>query len=198
MNADHLERLVGTLGGTTLKERRDRALVLLLLSSGARVSELLRLDRRDWSHNRLMLRGKGSRKRTVVVTSSARKAVDEYLQARGKLGDPSTALFIGFQPALTRASSKRLSATGGRHVLQGSRDGQAFRRFIPTDCATHLGASSSGRPAILALPPPPSATRIFAPSRDTFRSPLTGASQRERRWRPPGCSTLRHVRWGRP
>jgi site-specific recombinase XerD len=118
MNADHLERLVGTLGGTTLKERRDRALVLLLLSSGARVSELLRLDRRDWSHNRLMLRGKGSRKRTVVVTSSARKAVDEYLQARGKLGDPSTALFIGFQPALTRASSKRLSATGGRHVLQ--------------------------------------------------------------------------------
>lgn len=117
MTGGDLQRLVAALAGTSLKDRRDRALVLLLLSSGARVSELLRLNQDDWSHNRLILRGKGGRKRTAVVTARARKAVEEYLRVRERIGDTSTALFVGFQPALTKASSNRLSTVGARHIL---------------------------------------------------------------------------------
>jgi site-specific recombinase XerD len=40
------ERLVHDLPAATMQEQRDRALVFLLLSTGARISEILRLDRR--------------------------------------------------------------------------------------------------------------------------------------------------------
>jgi integrase len=43
----------------TLPEQRDRALILLLLSTGARISEILRLDRSDWKPDRLWVLGKG-------------------------------------------------------------------------------------------------------------------------------------------
>jgi integrase/recombinase XerD len=42
------ERLVFDMPATTLDEKRDRALMLLLLSTGARISEILRLNRGDW------------------------------------------------------------------------------------------------------------------------------------------------------
>lgn len=117
MTGDELQRLVVALAGTTLKDRRDRALVLLLLSTGAGLSELLRLDRRDWSHIRLILPGRRGHNRTAVVTSRARRAVEDYLEARRTTGDTSTALFIGFQRAKTGSGDNRLTAAGARHVL---------------------------------------------------------------------------------
>jgi site-specific recombinase XerD len=57
-----------------VQEKRDRALVFLLLSSGGRISEILRLDRRDWALERLTVVGKGDKDRVVTVTADARDA----------------------------------------------------------------------------------------------------------------------------
>ena len=63
------ERLVASLTASSLPEKRGGALLLLLLSTGARISELLRaLDRSDWGRDRLILRGKGDRERPALVT----------------------------------------------------------------------------------------------------------------------------------
>lgn len=111
------ERLVEELPSATPAEKRDRALVLLLLSTGARISEILRLDRRDWARERITVLGKGDKERVVTVTARARDAVDEYLAART---DPSPALFIAFHPgARTDAQARRanrLTARGARYV----------------------------------------------------------------------------------
>ena len=40
-----LEHLIGSLGASTLQEKRDRAFILMLLSTGASLSDALRLDR---------------------------------------------------------------------------------------------------------------------------------------------------------
>ena len=101
------ERLVASLTASSLPEKRDRALLLLLLSTGARISELLRLDRSDWVLARLVLRGKGDRERPALVTERARRAVDTYLRARD---DRSPALFISFQPASRGRPDNRLTA----------------------------------------------------------------------------------------
>jgi site-specific recombinase XerD len=116
MNEDHRALLIRSLTGSTLRDKRDKALILLLLSSGARISELLRLDRRDWTHNRLVLRDRGHRQRTALVTRRARAAVDDYLAARAKRGDVAAALFISCHRALANSGNNRLTAAGARHI----------------------------------------------------------------------------------
>jgi integrase/recombinase XerD len=111
------ERLVDDMPSETLAELRDRALILLLLSTGARISEVLRLDRRHWDLERLTVIGKGDRERVVNVTARARDAVDDYLASRT---DPSPALFIGFQPAtktnVRTMRANRLTPRGARYI----------------------------------------------------------------------------------
>jgi integrase len=55
------DQLLAALPHDTLPEQRDRALILLLLSTGARISEILRLDRSNWKPERLWVLGKGDR-----------------------------------------------------------------------------------------------------------------------------------------
>jgi site-specific recombinase XerD len=115
LEAGDRDQLLAALPHGTLPEMRDRALILLLLSTGARISEILRLDRSDWKPERLWVLGKGDRERIVQVTDKARAAVEDYLTARE---DRSPALFIGFQPANKAANSNRLTIAGAQHVCR--------------------------------------------------------------------------------
>ena len=133
---DARERLVASLTASTLGEMRDRAFILLLLSTGARISEILHLDRSDWGRERLTLRGKGDRERTAMVTDRARRAVDAYVAARQ---DPSPALFVGFQPASVRAAHNRLTPAGARHVCHQLALGLGIPAFHPHQLRHTLG-----------------------------------------------------------
>jgi integrase/recombinase XerD len=114
---DEADRLTLTeaLGGDSPVDRRDRALILFLLSTGCRISEALSLDRQDWGHDHVVVRGKGDRERSVLITENARHAVDEYLAART---DASPALFVGLQPASRAATDNRLTSQGARFICR--------------------------------------------------------------------------------
>jgi integrase/recombinase XerD len=63
---------------------RDRALLELLYSSGARISEVIGLNVGDISYSEegfatLLVRGKGGKDRIIPIGSFARKALDDYL-----------------------------------------------------------------------------------------------------------------------
>jgi integrase/recombinase XerD len=76
---------------------RDRAILELLYSTGARVSEVANLDLDEVTDNGLMrVRGKGSKERIVPVGSFAQAALEAYLlRARPLLVSSSTpALFL--------------------------------------------------------------------------------------------------------
>jgi integrase len=89
--------------------------VLFLLSTGARISDVLRLDRDDWNPRRQTVVGKGDRERVVTVTERARRAVEAYLADRD---DPSPALFVSYQAATRGRRENRLTAAGARHVCR--------------------------------------------------------------------------------
>lgn len=88
-----LQKLLKACEGKTFRERRDYALVLVLLDSGLRVHEMAALkmqpdfDTDSWLEldaGVLWVVGKGRRQRRVPLGNKARKAVDLYLFARAK------------------------------------------------------------------------------------------------------------------
>src|SRR5438445_5713091 len=76
---DELARLLASLPSQTLLEKRDRALVNFLISTGCRISEALALDRTDIPRqgHRLIVTGKGAKQRAVYLTEGAKEAVDQ-------------------------------------------------------------------------------------------------------------------------
>jgi integrase/recombinase XerD len=86
-----------TVEGADLIRLRDRAILELLYSTGARVSEISNLDLDELTDNGLMrVRGKGSKERIVPVGSFAQAALDAYLmRVRPSLvATSSPALFL--------------------------------------------------------------------------------------------------------
>jgi site-specific recombinase XerD len=74
---------------------RDRAILLLLLDCGLRVSEAAGLRLGDLRPDgTLKVRGKGSKERIVPVGGTARTAIVRYIGQRGA-GAPDEALFLG-------------------------------------------------------------------------------------------------------
>ena len=130
LEEDARHDLLAALRGGTLEERRDTALILFLLSTGVRIAEALRLDRRDWRPDRMTVVGKGDKERSVVITARCREAMDDYLAART---DPSPALFIGFhRPTLGQhPRENRLTADGARHICRQLAGRLGLPRFSP-------------------------------------------------------------------
>ncbi|MEX3558223.1 site-specific tyrosine recombinase XerD [Corynebacterium sp. LK2522] len=99
----------------TALDLRDRALLEMLYGTGARISELMRVDVDEVSGGEgiLKLEGKGGKQRLVPVGSMAQAAVDAYL-VRGR-----PALSRGLSPAVfLNTRGKRLSRQSAWAVIQ--------------------------------------------------------------------------------
>lgn len=102
---------------------RDRALVFVLLSTGLRREEIVRLDleqlapatpealRQAHRARLLRVRGKGKSERTVFLSADARAALADYLEhERPRDADPDArAVFLSARGVPARASDGRLS-----------------------------------------------------------------------------------------
>lgn len=100
---------------------RDRAMVLVLLDSGVRASELLNLDVGDVNLETGAVRvrlGKGQKSRTTFIGARTRRAVRSHLAWRGRHIDPA-------QPLFTSREGVRLSFFGLQSTLRrlGERSG---------------------------------------------------------------------------
>ena len=95
---DHIRRLLKACQGTEFPDRRDMAVVRLLLDTGMRRQELarLQLDDIDFEFNTALVMGKGRRERACPFGRKTSQALDRYLRARArhKQADAS-ALWLG-------------------------------------------------------------------------------------------------------
>jgi site-specific recombinase XerD len=103
--AEDLRALLRACRGQDFDARRDTALILLFLDTGARLSEVadLELDDLDlYRSGTLLVRGKGSRERVLKVGPKTSKAVDRYLRIRGRHTDAESRwLWLGKRGHLT-------------------------------------------------------------------------------------------------
>jgi site-specific recombinase XerC len=81
-----LRRLFAACAGKDFEARRDTAMIMLLLDSGARRAELvgLRVDDLDFEHDVARVIGKGRRERALPFGRRTAVALDRYLRVRSR------------------------------------------------------------------------------------------------------------------
>jgi integrase/recombinase XerD len=84
---------------TDLVRLRTRALFLLILSSGARISEALSLDRDSLRDRQAIVIQKGGSEKLLVISETADEAIADYLASRS---DSCPALFVGHKRVTAR------------------------------------------------------------------------------------------------
>lgn len=117
---------------------RDRAIIITLLDTGVRASELCALKISDYNANtgRLYIaHGKGDKARTVYASLSARKAIWRYMATRQDAHDK--------EPLFTTAKGTHLGRHELRHMIQrcatrAAVDGATVHRFRHTFAITFL------------------------------------------------------------
>jgi len=126
---------------------RDRAIIITLVDTGLRASELCALRVEDYDRERGSLyveRGKGDKERTVYVGESAKKAIWRYLLGRRGAGTK--------EPLFATATLRTLDRNNLRQMLQriGTRAGVravTVHRFRHTYAITFL--RNGGNPLVL-------------------------------------------------
>jgi site-specific recombinase XerD len=86
LTEDELRRLLNACAGRDFTERRDMAILRLLLDCGVRLGELAGLRVEDVDRNQSVIRvfGKGGRWRTVPFGAKAARDLDRYLRERAR------------------------------------------------------------------------------------------------------------------
>lgn len=83
---DELAALMKSCRGNTFENRRDEAIMRVLLDCGLRVSELcgMTMESVDLDNEVCIVRGKGSKVRTVYFSTRTTAALDRYARTRAK------------------------------------------------------------------------------------------------------------------
>lgn len=101
---DQIEALRKATAGTSFEERRDRAIVALLLDTGMRRAELagIRMEDVDLDTETILVMGKGRRPRSCPYTVETAVELRRYVKARQKRPDASSPwLWLGKKGRLT-------------------------------------------------------------------------------------------------
>lgn len=101
---DDLRKLINACSGSGFTDRRDAAVIRVLLDTGVRVSELagIKLSDLNFETSSVAVLGKGKRVRVVPLGNKTVEAVRRYLRARKSHSKAeSDSLFIGSQGGIT-------------------------------------------------------------------------------------------------
>ena len=84
LSENEVVALLETPDASSIRGKRDRAILELLYATGMRVGELVSIDLEDvdWGEGTILVLGKGSKERHVLFGEKAKAALRDYLAAR--------------------------------------------------------------------------------------------------------------------
>lgn len=98
-----LSAMLKTCKTNSFEDRRDTAVILMLLDTGGRVSEVTNMTLSDVEDGAARVMGKGRKPRTVFYGSTTARALDRYLRARDRHPHAGSArLWLGKRGPMTR------------------------------------------------------------------------------------------------
>jgi site-specific recombinase XerD len=77
LTADEVRRMIAVA-----QTPRDLAIISLLFSTGMRVGELTKLNRRNLQADKIFVEGKGAKEREIPLNAKSRERIDAYLATR--------------------------------------------------------------------------------------------------------------------
>jgi site-specific recombinase XerD len=105
LDEDQLKALIKACKGQRLGDKRDEAIIRLMIDTGARAAEVVGLQTTDVDLNRepvVIRRGKGGKGRIVPISAATTVAIDRYLWTRrNHLLADSGPLWVGAQNGKT-------------------------------------------------------------------------------------------------
>jgi site-specific recombinase XerD len=121
---DHQARkLLDAPDAETLKGKRDRALLSVLLYHGLRREELCALKVRDVTQRRggahLRVHGKGGKLRYLPLHPATAALLSDYLEALGHGSEPTAPLFQPVKDNINKKTAKAMTTHGVYKVVQG-------------------------------------------------------------------------------
>lgn len=126
LEENQVEELIDGLLVENVMDRRDKAILELLYSSGIRVSELVGLDTEDidFIGNIIKVRGKGKKERLVPIGERALEALRDYLSSRKA---KSSVIFLN-------KSKKRLTDRSVRNIINK----RILQRSLALNVSPHM------------------------------------------------------------
>lgn len=140
LDVDQVDQLLAGCVGDGAVALRDRALLELLYSTGARISEAVGVDVDDLdvTGRTVLLRGKGGKQRIVPVGRPALAAVDDYrVRARPALAAKGR----GTPALLLNARGARLSRQSAWHALRGAAEAAGLTADVSPHTLRHCFAT---------------------------------------------------------
>jgi len=119
LTPQELKALLKATEGSSFLQRRDRAILLILMETGIRRGELagLTLDDVDLDNRALWVMGKGSRPRSVPLGHVAVREIERYIRVRAKHRYArQDALWLGAEGPLTYGGIGLMLTRRGRKV----------------------------------------------------------------------------------
>lgn len=119
---EDIAAMLKTCKTNSFEDRRDAAIIMMLLDTGGRVSELTNLTVDDVVDGAARVMGKGRKPRTVFYGSTTARVLDRYLRARDRHPYAgSDRLWLGKRGPMTRSGfgdvlERRAKAAGVAHV----------------------------------------------------------------------------------
>jgi site-specific recombinase XerD len=117
LSENEVRRMLKACDGTELRDRRDKAMLLMLAETGLRAAELLALDIGDVDVQACtvhVVRGKGGKARRVKFSLGCAAVLDSYRRSRRRAGHPANS-----GPLWVSNRGGRLSYTGMVTTLKG-------------------------------------------------------------------------------
>ena len=166
---DELARLIATAEGNTFVQRRDMALLRVLIDTGARAAEVmnLKVGDVDLDLGKVRVVGKGNRERSIGISDKTATALSRYVN-RNRVQHPHHGL-----PWLWIGERGRLSDSGLRQMLErrgdkaGVENVHAHRfRHAAADAWLQMGGSEVNLEARMGWRSPAIIRRYAAANRE--------------------------------
>lgn len=94
-------------------KERDKAMIILFLELGIRLSELVNINLDDIQNDAILIKGKGKKERTLPLNETCRHAINAYLRVRPK----SYEIKAGHREALFLSRLKQRISTRGVQLI---------------------------------------------------------------------------------
>lgn len=139
LSLSDIEAMVAAVSGGSWLQRRDKAMLLTMYSTGCRIGEVLAMDvpDLDFRDGVMHVTGKGRRTRIVLLSGMAQDSLREWLEARSRAMPQTDAVWI------RQRDAKRMGYKAAHGALQRAKkaagiDARVVPHMTRHSFATHM------------------------------------------------------------